>query len=230
MAAGAPGQIVIVNGTSGSGKSSTCELFAQKADDFWLLYGIDHFLAGTFPAKFGHHGPRSSEGIEAVPLDPADPDGPLRWEFHPLGAQGFAAMHEWMASASRTGCNIIFDHLLMSDPAVIEDLAWRLEGLPALLVTLKPSIDVLEQRVAERAMTKKLPVEVLGEDAARRIVDRLNRLRPWFYEDVYANDICDIEIDTAAHDLEQTVQLIRDRLAQGLGTAFERLRAKHPKP
>jgi len=229
MADAAPGQIVIVNGTSGSGKSSACELFAQKAKDFWLLYGIDHFLAGTYPAKFGHHGPRSPEGIEAVPIDPADPDGPLRWELHDLGRKGMAAMHEWIASASRQGCNIIFDHLLMSDSAVIADLAHRLEGLPALLVTLKPPIEVLEQRVAEREMTKKMPVEILGEEAARKIVDRLNRLRPWFYEDVYANDICDIEIDTHAHDLDETVALIGERLAQGPGDAFERLRMKFPK-
>ena len=43
------GQIVIVNGTSGSGKSSTCERFAHQRDDFWLLFGIDHFIAGSFP-------------------------------------------------------------------------------------------------------------------------------------------------------------------------------------
>jgi len=110
------GQIIIVNGTSGSGKSTACELFAREADDYWMLYGIDHFTAGTLPAKFGHHGPNAGEGIEAVPLDPADPDGPLRWQFHEKGARAFAVLHEWIASASRGGVNIVFDHLLMSGP------------------------------------------------------------------------------------------------------------------
>jgi chloramphenicol 3-O-phosphotransferase len=225
-----PGQIVILNGTSGSGKSTACELFQQRADDYWLLYGIDHFLAGTQPAKYGHHGPRSREGIHAEPADPADPDGPLRWTIGEKGMQGFATLHDWIAAASRNGCNIVFDHLLMSGTPVLEDCIWRLEGLPVLLVTLKPPFEVLERRVAERQMDKKLPVDLLGEDAARKIIDRLTRLRPWFYESVYANDICDLEIDTSVHDPEAVCRMIEARLAVGPGTAFERLRAKYSRP
>jgi chloramphenicol 3-O-phosphotransferase len=224
------GQIVIVNGTSGSGKSTACELFARNSGDFWLLYGIDHFLAGTYPAKFGHHGPRAADGIQAVPIDPANPDGPLRWVFHEHGVKAFAAVHEWIASAARAGCNIVFDHLLMTDPPVLPDLAWRLDGLPALLVTLKPPFEVLERRVAQREMTKKLPVEVLGEDAVRKIVDRLARLRQWYYDEIYRNDIADLVIDSDAHSPDEVVAMIAARLAEGPGTAFDRLRARHPRP
>jgi|GEM_PF-4885083 len=224
------GQIIVVNGTSGSGKSTACEKFVQSQDDLWLLYGIDHYLAGTFPAKFGHHGPRSAEGIQAVPLDENDPDGALRWRFGAMGKAGFATFHDWAAAASRNGCNIIFDHLLMSDPPVLQDLAHRLDGLPALLVTLKPPYEVLMQRVAQREMTKKLPVEVLGEDAARKIVERLNRLRDWFYDAVYKNDISDLEIDTSVHRPDDVIALIEGRLAEGPGTAFERLRQKWSQP
>ncbi|MCB2060105.1 MAG: chloramphenicol phosphotransferase [Novosphingobium sp.] len=229
MAEGKPGQVLILNGTSGSGKSSTAELFVQKSDDFWLLYGIDHFLAGSFPAKFGHHGPRCAEGIYAHPIDPDNPDGPLRWSFGENGVKAFGALHDWVAAASRAGCNIVFDHLLMTDPLVIQDLAWKLEGLPALLVTLKPPFDVLEKRVAERAMTKKLPVEILGEDAVNKIVDRLTRLRPFYYDEIYRNDICDLEIDSAAHGLEEVVAMIEARLAEGPGNAFDRLRERFPR-
>ena len=117
----------------------------------------------------------------------------------------------------------------MTDPLVIQDLAWKLEGLPALLVTLKPPFDVLEKRVAERAMTKKLPVEILGEDAAAKIVDRLTRLRPFYYDEIYRNEICDLEIDSAANGLEDVVAMIEARLAEGPGTAFDRLREKFPR-
>lgn len=223
------GQIIVVNGTSGSGKSTACENFVRKQDDFWLLYGIDHYVAGTFPAKFGHHGPRSAEGFEAIPLDPNDPEGALRWRFGPMGMAGFATFHDWAAAASRNGCNMIFDHLLMSEPPVIQDLAHRLDGVPALLVTLKPPYEVLMERVAQRQMTKKLPVEVLGEDAARKIVERLDRLRDWFYDAVYENDISDIVIDTSLHDPDDVTALIEARLAEGPGTAFKRLRQKWPK-
>ena len=52
-----------------------------------------------------------------------------------------------------------------------------LHGLPALLVTLKPPYEVLMERVAQRQMTKKLPVEVSGGFLARysdRVLDPLH--------------------------------------------------------
>ncbi len=220
--AGELGQIIVVNGTSGSGKSSACEAFVQRQEGFWLLYGIDHFLAATMPSRYGHHGPLAEQGIQAVPRDPADPDGPLKWRFGPKAQAAFGAFHDWTAAASRNGANIIIDHLLMTDPPVLQDLAHRLEGLPALLVTLKPPYDVLEQRVAQREMTKKLPTD------AGTIVDRLNRLRAWFYQSVYANDIADLAIDTSLHGVDEVADMIAARLAEGPGTAFSRIRAQYP--
>lgn len=224
------GTILVINGTSGSGKSTACETFVKTRDDFWLLYGIDHFTAGSVPPKYGHHGPYASQGYEAVPVDPADPDGPLKWRFGPMGQAAFSTLHDWAGAAARNGCNIAFDHLLFSDPPVLQDLAWRIADCPALLVTLKPPYEVLRQRVEQRAMTKKLPVDILGEDAARRIVDRLNRLRDWFYAEVYRNPVCDLEIDTSVHAPDEVAAMIAERLAQGPGTAFGEIRANFSKP
>lgn len=222
----APGRIIVVNGTSGSGKSTTCELFQKSREDYWLLYGIDHFMAQTLPSRFGHHGPLAAQGVEAVPVDPADPDGPLRWRFGPHGRRAFAAFHEWMAATARQGLSVIFDHLLMNDPPVLQDLVARTAGLDVLLVTLKPPFEVLERRVAERRMDKKIPVDLLGEDAARKIVDRLTRLRPWFYEEIYRSEVSDLTIDTSLHGPEAVSALIAARLEEGPGTAFATLRAR----
>lgn len=224
------GQIIIVSGTSGAGKSTACEMFVKRADAFWLLYGIDHFLAGSFPAKFGHHGPRCREGIYAHPVDENDPDGPLRWSFGEYGERAFHALHEWAVAASREGCNIILDHLMMLDPPVLQDCIWRMTDVPVLFVSLKPPFDVLTERVANRAMDKKLPTDILGEDTVKRIVERLSRLRPWFYDAVYANDCYDLEVDSAKHSPEEICTLIEQKLASGPGTAFEKLRARHPNP
>ncbi len=223
------GKVLIVTGTSGSGKSTACELFAKQSDDFWLLYGIDHFLAGTLPAKFGHHGPRSREGIYAHPIDENDPDGPLRWSFGPKGEAAFRTLHAWVAAAAHEGCNIVLDHLTMTDPPVLQDLVWRLEGIEVLFVCLKPPFEVLEQRVANRKMDKKLPTDILGEDVVRKIVERLDRLRPWFYDAVYANDLYDLMIDTSCHAPETVVTMIETRMAEGPGEAFGQLRARYPR-
>lgn len=224
------GQIIIVSGTSGSGKSTTCELLAKRSNDFWLLYGIDHFMSATFPAKFSHHGPRAREGIYAHPVDDARPDGPLRWSLGENGTRAFNVLHEWVGAASRAGCNIILDHLMMIDPPVLQDCIWRLKGLPVLFVSLKPPIEVLMERIANRTMDKKIPTDILGEDAVQRIVDRLNRLRPWFYQAVYANDCYDLEIDTVQHPPAEVCQLIEQRLTKGPGTAFDTLRTLYSKP
>jgi chloramphenicol 3-O-phosphotransferase len=144
------GQIIIVSGTSGSGKSTACELFAKRSDEFWLLYGIDHFLAATLPSKFGHHGPRAREGIYAHPVE--EPEDPLRWSFGKHGKQAFRTFHAWIAAASREGCNIIIDHLMLVDPPILQDAIWQMRDLPVLFVLLKPPYQVLQQRVATRDM------------------------------------------------------------------------------
>jgi len=223
------GQIIVVSGTSGSGKSTTCELFAKRADDFWLLYGIDNFLASSFPAKFGHHGPRCDEGFAARPLDEECADSPMRWHFGEFGTRGFGVFHEWVASASREGCNIIIDHLLITDPPILQDCVRRWRGLPVLSVILKPPYAVLMERIDSRKMGKKMDLpEYPASEREQKIRERLQRLRPWFYESVYANTICDIQIDTVEHNPEQVCELIENRLAEGPGVVFEQLASQDP--
>ncbi|MCB2060290.1 MAG: chloramphenicol phosphotransferase, partial [Novosphingobium sp.] len=35
------GQIVLVNGTSGAGKTTTCYTFARRAEEPYLMFGMD---------------------------------------------------------------------------------------------------------------------------------------------------------------------------------------------
>lgn len=221
------GQIIIVNGTSGSGKSTACELFAKRSSEFWLLHGIDHFLGSSFPRKFSHHGDLAEQGIVARPLDRDDPDGPLRWELGEWGVRGFQAFHEWIASASRSGCNIIVDHLMMVDPPLLQDCIWRLEGLPVLFVTLKPPYEALMERLAQREIGNRFSTSNYSSEQVERSRQRLERLRPWFYEAVYANNCCDLEIDTTQHEPEAVCDLIEQRRKRQ-GDAFKELRQRFP--
>jgi len=224
-----PGQVIIVSGTSGSGKSTACELFARNAEDFWLLYGIDHFLGATFPRQFGHHGARAEDGFAAVPIDAADPEGNLRWQLNAWGEKGFQVFHEWLAAASRQGCNIIVDHLMMTDPPVLQDCIWCLDGLPVLFVNLKPPFEALMQRIAEREIGRRFANSDYSSEQVQRSRERLERLRPWFYDAVYANDCYDLEIDTVEHAPQAVCDLITARLGVGPGEAFPALRKRYPR-
>jgi len=219
-----PGQIIVVSGTSGSGKSTTCKLFAQRSEDFWLTFGIDQFLAGSYPPKFGHHGPRCNEGFAAHDYAEGN-DSALRWVFGPRATQAFAVMHEWIATASQEGCNIILDHLLMTDPPILQDCVRRWKDLPVLYVVLKPPYEVLVERVDTRNMGNDLKLPDVSENDRNKVIrERLERLRPWFYQAVYANKICDIEIDSSEHNPETVCEKIEQRLAGPPGEAFGILR------
>ena len=46
------GQIVVVSGTSGSGKTTTTQTFARRARDCYLMMGLDVLVGTMQPAKF----------------------------------------------------------------------------------------------------------------------------------------------------------------------------------
>ena len=220
------GRIIIVNGTSGSGKSTpaSCSPSSRTTSGCFTASTISSPIA--FPPNSATTA-RAAEGIQAVPVD-GDPEGPLRWIW-PAGPCCLPHAPCMDRGGAHQGCNIVLDHLTMTDPPVLHDLVWRLDGLHVLFVCLRPPFEVLEQRVANRAMDKPLPVEMLGEDAVRKIIDRLGRLRPWFYEAVYANDIHDLTIDTSSHTPEEVVAMIEARMAEGPGEAFGKLRERYPR-
>ena len=222
------GQIIIINGTSGSGKSTACELFARTAEDFWLLYGIDHFMGATFPRQYGQHGKHSKEGIYAQALDETKPDGTLHWVFSQQAYKAFHAFHRWIAASSEAGCNIILDHLMMTEPKILQDCIWALKDYPVLFVNLKPPYEVLQERISTREIGQRFPNSNYDEEQIKRSKERLERLRPWFYQAVYTNDCYDLEIDTAHYNPEQVCELIKQRLKQGPGIAFEKLRGRYP--
>ncbi len=114
----------------------------------------------------------------------------------------------------------------MLDPPLLRDLVQRRKGLPVLVVTLKPPFEVLERRIAERQNTKRLPTEFLGEDAASKAVDRLNRLRGWFYEAVGASEVADIVLDTSLLAPNEICEAIEARLTAVPGEAFDRFRSE----
>ena len=213
------GQIVLISGTSGSGKTTTCATFAKRAAQCYLQLGMDLTVGTILPGQYTIFGDKKEEGYQPT-------------EYGPVCMKTLEAMHAMIAAASRVGQAMIVDHLMFVDPPVLQDCIWRMEDVPVLFVNLRPSFEVLEKRITEREI--ELPpqmVEALGgPGGVERLAEQLAAARPWFYEHAYANDIYDLEIDSSTLTPDEVCERIEARLAEGPGTAFARLREIYPKP
>jgi len=216
------GQVVVVNGTSGAGKTTTCAAFVRRAREPYLTFGMDLTVGSLFPARYTMFGEMKDQGYTPT-------------AYGPMCMRALAAMHEMIAAAARIGQNMVVDHLAFTDPPVLQDAVWRLADVPVLFVNLKPSRDVLERRVRERRIDSiPAPIQEAMAAAGPEIIaamgEELAEAGPWFYEHAYANDIYDLELDSSAMSPDEVCERIEARLAEGPGTAFARLRERWPKP
>jgi chloramphenicol 3-O-phosphotransferase len=210
------GQVVIISGTSGAGKTTTCQAFARRAEEPYLMLGMDLLVGTMIAGKYTIFGEKKDEGYYG-----------LGWG--PVGWKAIEAMHEMIAAAARIGQNMIVDHLMFLDPPILQDCIWRLADVPVLFVNLRPSRDVLEKRVTDRKI--ELPPQMVeavgGPDGVRKLGELLTQMTPWYYERSYQNDCFDIELDSEALSPDQLCERIEERMRQGPGTAFDALRRRY---
>jgi chloramphenicol 3-O-phosphotransferase len=214
------GQLIVVTGTTGSGKSTTCQEFVAAADDLWLNFGADFFLGKVVPRKFVDGGPRSTDGVHMVPDDPADPDGPWHMELGKDGPAMIRAMHEMAASAVRLGQRVIMDHVTTMHPPLLQDCVARLQGLPVLFVALRPDQTLLDQRIDARLGEI---VASLGPEHGTRANEGTRRVRAYMVREIFSHDCFDLIIDNGALTPGEVVDRIMARLRQGPGEAFATL-------
>ncbi len=214
------GQLVIVTGTTGSGKTTTCTEFVARADDLWLHFGVDIFLSKLTPKKFIDGGPRCHEGVHMVADDPADPDGPAHLVLGKYGSGLIHAMHTMAAAGVRSGQRIIMDHITTMTPPLAHDCARVLKDLPVLFVALKPPLDILEQRIEDRV---EGIIASLGPEHGRRVNDNTKRVSAYMAREVYSHDCFDLVLDTGTLTPPEVVDAIQQRLAQGPGDGLQRL-------
>jgi chloramphenicol 3-O-phosphotransferase len=213
------GQIVLITGTSGSGKTTTCATFAKRAEECYLQFGMDLTVGTLIPGQYTMFGEKKEEGYQPT-------------QYGSACMTALSAMHAMIGAASRTGQNMVVDHLMFVEPPVLQDCIWRMADVPVLFVNLRPSYEILEKRLTEREI--ELPAQMVealgGPDGVQLLAEQLAEVRPWFYEHAYANDIYDLEIDSSALSPDEVCEHIEARLARGPGTAFEELREKYSKP
>jgi chloramphenicol 3-O phosphotransferase len=128
------GKIILINGTSSSGKTSIVRALQDRLEEPYLEAGLDKFI-WMLPRRYL--------------------DRPL-WDdvlglAATAGKEGHrlvAGMHQAIAALAAAGINVIADHVLV-EPAWLEECVRLFGDPPALLVGVRCPLEVLEER--ERA-------------------------------------------------------------------------------
>lgn len=215
------GKIIVITGSTGAGKSTTCGQFVADMDDLWLHFGVDLFFGKLVPRKFiDGGGSRSGDGLYTAPDNPAAPDGPWHMALGPLGTGMMHSFHRMAAEAVRSGQNVVLDHVAMVDPPVLADCVTCLKDLPVFFVALKPPVEVIPQRIDERLETI---VATLGREHAVRNSENKKKVARFIYDRIFAHDCFDLVIDTDRYDPGEVARMIEDAMGDGRGQAFPEL-------
>lgn len=130
-----PGKIVLLNGTSSSGKSSILAALQGFLEEPYLNAGLDKFI-WMLPKRY----------LERPLWD--DVLG-LASEAGAMGHRLVHGMHRAIAALSQSGLNVLADHVLV-EPDWVMDCAQLFAGLPAYLIGIRCPLEVLEQRERDR--------------------------------------------------------------------------------
>jgi chloramphenicol 3-O phosphotransferase len=166
---GKPGTVIILNGPSGSGKSSIQKEFqslmmlqpSHKAPadrlDLWIKLGIDTLFDKPMP------------DITQENMEFWQSKNPIRWVSSTTDEQQNAiitlftgeqgekvayGMNSAIAAYAQNGCNIIVDYIAYKKEW-IHDLKNKLKNVPTVWVKVSIPLDVVEQREAARATSPK---------------------------------------------------------------------------
>lgn len=129
------GTLIMLNGTSSSGKSTLLGLLQARLEEPYLNAGIDKFI-WMLPSRYLDR-PLWDEVLG------------LATEAGPQGHALFSGMHQAVAALLQTGNNVVADHVLV-EPRWVRECAALFAELPAYLVGLHCPLEVLEARELQR--------------------------------------------------------------------------------
>ncbi len=214
------GRIVLLTGSTGAGKTTTCNLLVDRLEGFWLHFGIDLFLGRVVARKYVDGGRCSHEGVHGAPDNPADPDGPWHLDMGRYGLDAIRSFHRMAAAAVRSGQNLVIDHIATVDPPVLQDCVEVFADLPVYFVALKPPPEVSPRRIDARLESI---VASLGREHAVRNSEAKKRVARSLYRQIFAHDVFDLEIDTDRHAPDAVVEQIMTAIGDCRGSAFPQL-------
>jgi chloramphenicol 3-O phosphotransferase len=198
-----PGNIIVLNGTSSSGKTSILRALQQVLDAPYLDAGIDKFL-WMLPKRYLNV-PLWHE-VFSYTYAPKGESADLVIRAGPLGFRLMSGMHRAIQALACAGNNVLADHVLL-EPVWVRECAELFADLPAWFVGIRCPLDVLEAR--ERARSDR----TVGQARAQ-------------FDAVHAHSVYDMEVDTSALSPMDCAMRIRRQVMEGpVPDAFKRLRA-----
>jgi chloramphenicol 3-O phosphotransferase len=193
------GRIIILNGTSSSGKSSTAKALQNVLDEPCWHMGMDTFIF-MLPKRYLNP-PLWNEIFEYVWLDG-------RIEAIQAGERGHqlvSALHHTLRTLAQLGLNVVVDQVLL-ERAWVEECLALFEGLDVWFIGIQCPLDVLEQR--EQARKDR----TLGQARAQ-------------FHVVHRHCLYDLDVDTSLYTPEQCAAQIKAQLESGVPPqAFHRMK------
>ena len=181
MSEGGHGTIIILNGTLSSGKTSIVKALQNVLDEPYLEAGIDKFI-WMLPQRYLDR-PLWDEVLGLVV------------KAGPVGRTLMSGMHHAIAALSRTGNNVIAEHVLV-EPQWVQECVRLFEGLPAFFIGVCCPLEVLEQREKERHD------RTFGQARAQ-------------FDLVHVHGGYDLEVDTSIFSPEECALQIKRQLQGG---------------
>lgn len=186
----AAGRIVLLNGTSSSGKSTLVRALQDRLPDPWIEIGIDRFVF-ALPRRYRDQ-PDWSEVFRYVRDDASQPDV-FRIETGPLGQRLVSGMHRTAAALVEEGLDVIVDHVIL-EGAWMDECRRLWAPYSTLLVGVRCPLEVVLERERDRKD------RTIGQAAAQFGV--VHRWGPY-----------DLEVDTSLLSPEEAAERIAVALA-----------------
>jgi chloramphenicol 3-O phosphotransferase len=190
------GTIILLNGTSSSGKTAIAKSLQEIMEGYYIHTGIDHFLE-RLPKKFFV----MFKGTNPPPLDGEVwifPDGGERVSEIREGPAGYKVLkgiYHAVAALAASGNDVIVDDVIF-DPILLRAAVNILCDFTVLFVAVRCPLAVAEQRERERG-------------------DRVKGLVRAHYDLVHSHNTYDFEVDTSLLSPMECAVQIKNRLLEG---------------
>lgn len=143
--------IILLNGSSSSGKTTLASAIAQQADDDWQHMALDQFRDGMAPRLRGLNAPDhtpGAQGLNVVPdLSGKEPLTHIR--FGATGERMLRGMRRAIAGFAASGNRVIIDDLLFK-PEYLADYIQVLRDFPVYFIGVRCDRATVQAREAAR--------------------------------------------------------------------------------